>query len=166
MRTPPSGLRVPRFSSDAAVASGKPPGAPVGASRDGPLYLSGKNQRNVAVIAHVDHGKTSLVDKLLRFTDASVTGSMDSNVLERERGITILAKCTSLTHNGVLFNIVDTPGHADFGGEVERILSMVDGVLLVVDALGACGCMVLPACDRSICALLVDARVQCCAALR
>ena len=90
----------------------------------------------MAVIAHVDHGKTSLVDKLLRFTDASVTGSMDSNDLERERGITILAKCTSLTHNGVLFNIVDTPGHADFGGEVERILSMVDGVLLVVDALG------------------------------
>jgi len=98
--------------------------------------------RNIAVIAHVDHGKTSLVDCLLRFSDKAkggesslVRGSMDSNDLERERGITILAKCTSLEFGDILYNIVDTPGHADFGGEVERILGMVDGVLLVVDAL-------------------------------
>ena len=108
-----------------------------GESPDGPTTDSGKKQRNLAVIAHVDHGKTSLVDRLLRDTTAAelITGSMDSNELERERGITILSKCTALHFEGTLFNIVDTPGHADFGGEVERILSMVEGVLLVVDAL-------------------------------
>jgi GTP-binding protein len=96
--------------------------------------------RNVAIIAHVDHGKTTLVDKMLRqggaFRDNQVVQErvMDSNPLERERGITILAKNTSVRWHEVKINIVDTPGHADFGGEVERILRMVDGVLLVVDA--------------------------------
>jgi GTP-binding protein len=96
--------------------------------------------RNIAIIAHVDHGKTTLVDKMLRqagaFRDNQVVQErvMDSNPLERERGITILAKNTSIRWRGTKINIVDTPGHADFGGEVERILRMVDGVLLVVDA--------------------------------
>src|SRR3981189_484840 len=96
--------------------------------------------RNVAIIAHVDHGKTTLVDRLLqqsgvyRDNERQVERAMDSNDLERERGITILAKCTSVTWNDVRVNIVDTPGHADFGGEVERILSMVDGVVVLVDA--------------------------------
>ena len=96
--------------------------------------------RNIAIIAHVDHGKTTLVDELLKqsgaFRDnqAVAERAMDSNDIERERGITILAKCTSVEHDGIRINIVDTPGHADFGGEVERILSMVDGVVLLVDA--------------------------------
>ncbi len=96
--------------------------------------------RNIAIIAHVDHGKTTLVDQLFRqsgtFRDNQRVEerAMDSNDLERERGITILAKCTSVEWEGVRINIVDTPGHADFGGEVERILSMVDGVILLVDA--------------------------------
>jgi GTP-binding protein len=96
--------------------------------------------RNIAIIAHVDHGKTTLVDQLLR-QSGSVRDNqhmeeraLDSNDLERERGITILAKCTSVEWEGTRINIVDTPGHADFGGEVERILSMVDGVVLLVDA--------------------------------
>src|SRR5216117_1016251 len=96
--------------------------------------------RNVAIIAHVDHGKTTLVDKMLRqagaFRENQVVMErvMDSNPLERERGITILAKNTSVRWKGTKINIVDTPGHSDFGGEVERILRMVNGVLLVVDA--------------------------------
>ncbi len=96
--------------------------------------------RNIAIIAHVDHGKTTLVDELLKQSGTYREGqqvserAMDSNDIERERGITILAKCTSVEHNGIRINIVDTPGHADFGGEVERILSMVDGVCLLVDA--------------------------------
>jgi GTP-binding protein len=96
--------------------------------------------RNVAIIAHVDHGKTTLVDGLLRQAGSFRSGevvaerAMDSNDLERERGITILSKCTSVTWKGVRLNIVDTPGHADFGGEVERVLGMVDAVLLIVDA--------------------------------
>jgi GTP-binding protein len=96
--------------------------------------------RNIAIIAHVDHGKTTLVDHMLRQTGTFrsnqqlITRVMDSNDLERERGITILAKNTSVHYNGVKINIVDTPGHADFGGEVERTLTMVDGVLLLVDA--------------------------------
>jgi len=96
--------------------------------------------RNVAIIAHVDHGKTTLVDGLLkqsgslRDNQKMAERALDSNDLERERGITILAKCTSVAWRGTTINIVDTPGHADFGGEVERILSMVDGVLLLVDA--------------------------------
>ena len=97
-----------------------------------------KNIRNIAIIAHVDHGKTTLVDKLLlasgTFRDNEEVLSMDSNDLEKERGITILAKTTSLDYKGVRINILDTPGHADFSGEVERIMNMVDGVLLVVDA--------------------------------
>ncbi|MGH8673442.1 MAG: translational GTPase TypA, partial [Burkholderiales bacterium] len=96
--------------------------------------------RNIAIIAHVDHGKTTLVDKLLRQSgtfaahEHLVERVMDSNDLERERGITILAKNCAVTYRGTHINIVDTPGHADFGGEVERVLSMVDGVLLLVDA--------------------------------
>jgi GTP-binding protein len=96
--------------------------------------------RNIAIIAHVDHGKTTLVDELLKQSGAFRAGqavserAMDSNDIERERGITILAKCTSVEWKGTRINIVDTPGHADFGGEVERILSMVDGVVLLVDA--------------------------------
>ena len=96
--------------------------------------------RNLAIIAHVDHGKTTLVDGLLRQAGTFRTGevvaerAMDSNDLERERGITILSKCTSVTWKGVRVNLVDTPGHADFGGEVERVLGMVDAVLLLVDA--------------------------------
>jgi len=96
--------------------------------------------RNVAIIAHVDHGKTTLVDGMLRqshvFRDNEqvVERVMDSNDLERERGITILSKNTSINYNGIKINIVDTPGHADFGGEVERVLKMVDGVVLLVDA--------------------------------
>ncbi len=94
--------------------------------------------RNIAIIAHVDHGKTTLVDKMLEmsgtFRDNEVVGSMDSNALEHERGITILAKPTAINYKGYRINILDTPGHADFGGEVERIMNMVDGVLLVVDA--------------------------------
>ena len=98
------------------------------------------NLRNIAIIAHVDHGKTTLVDQMLkqsgtfRNNEAVADRVMDSGDLERERGITILAKVTSVEHNGTRINIVDTPGHADFGGEVERILSMVDGVVLLVDS--------------------------------
>lgn len=100
--------------------------------------------RNIAIIAHVDHGKTTLVDKLLqqsgtfREHEAVQERAMDSNDLERERGITILAKNTAITYKDHFINIVDTPGHADFGGEVERIMKMVDGVLLVVDAFEGC----------------------------
>ena len=96
--------------------------------------------RNVAIIAHVDHGKTTLVDGLLKqsniFRDPDAAGTliMDSNDLERERGITILAKNTAITYGGIKINIIDTPGHADFGGEVERVLNMADGCLLLVDA--------------------------------
>ena len=96
--------------------------------------------RNVAIIAHVDHGKTTLVDRLLQQSGAFrenqrvAERAMDSNDLERERGITILAKATSVVWRGTRINIVDTPGHADFGGEVERILNMVDGAIVLVDA--------------------------------
>lgn len=103
-----------------------------------------ENIKNIAIIAHVDHGKTTLVDKLLqqsgtfRENEALQERAMDSNDLERERGITILAKNTAIHYKDYLINIVDTPGHADFGGEVERIMKMVDGVLLVVDAFEGC----------------------------
>src|ERR1700684_1492756 len=96
--------------------------------------------RNIAIIAHVDHGKTTLVDQLLKQSGSVRENQhmdergMDSNDQERERGITLLAKCTSVEWHGTRTNTVDTPGHADFGGEVERILSMVDGVVLLVDA--------------------------------
>src|SRR5687768_3708793 len=99
-----------------------------------------RNRRNIAIIAHVDHGKTTLVDKLLQQSGTFAAHEhvqervMDSNDLERERGITILAKNCAIRYQGTHINIVDTPGHADFGGEVERVLSMVDGVLLLVDA--------------------------------
>jgi len=99
-----------------------------------------RNIRNIAIIAHVDHGKTTLVDKLILaakvFKDHEVTGDLmlDNNDLERERGITILAKNVSIQYKGTKINVIDTPGHADFGGEVERVLNMADGVLLLVDA--------------------------------
>ena len=98
------------------------------------------NLRNIAIIAHVDHGKTTLIDRLLaqsgsfRENQKVAERAMDSNDLEKERGITILAKVTSLQWKDTRINIVDTPGHADFGGEVERILNMVDGAVLLVDA--------------------------------
>ena len=96
--------------------------------------------RNIAVIAHVDHGKTTLVDGLLKQSGTFTAHQeveervMDSNQLEKERGITILSKNTAIRYNGTKINIIDTPGHADFGGEVERVLKMVDAVLLLVDA--------------------------------
>src|SRR5262245_16058912 len=96
--------------------------------------------RNIAIIAHVDHGKTTLIDVMLRQAGTFRSNQnvaervMDSNDLEKERGITILAKCTSIQWKDTRINIIDTPGHADFGGEVERILGMVDGVLVLVDA--------------------------------
>ena len=96
--------------------------------------------RNIAIIAHVDHGKTTMVDKLLQCAGTFRSNQqvdervMDSNALEKERGITILAKNCAVEYEGIHINIIDTPGHADFGGEVERVLSMVDGVLLLVDA--------------------------------
>ncbi|PYV80219.1 MAG: translational GTPase TypA [Acidobacteria bacterium] len=108
-------------------------------SREGRKFVS-LGIRNVAIIAHVDHGKTTLVDAMLqqsgtfRANEAHVDRVMDSNELERERGITILAKNTALFYHGIKINIVDTPGHSDFGGEVERALKMVDGVMLLVDA--------------------------------
>src|SRR6266542_5214061 len=96
--------------------------------------------RNIAIIAHVDHGKTTLVDAMLkqsgtyRENERVIERVMDSNDLERERGITIMAKNTAIFYKDVKINIVDTPGHSDFGGEVERVLKMVDGVMLLVDA--------------------------------
>src|SRR5918998_87846 len=99
-----------------------------------------KDIRNIAIIAHVDHGKTTLVDAMLKqshiFRENQQVAErvMDSNALERERGITIMAKNTAIVYKGIKINIVDTPGHADFGGEVERVMNMVDGVLLLVDA--------------------------------
>src|ERR1051325_7379127 len=96
--------------------------------------------RNIAIIAHVDHGKTTLVDKMLHqarlFRENQHTGDLilDNNDLERERGITILAKNVSIQYKGAKINIIDTPGHSDFGGEVQRVLNMADGVLLLVDA--------------------------------
>ena len=99
-----------------------------------------QNLRNIAIIAHVDHGKTTLVDEMLKQSGVYhenqevVERVMDSGDLERERGITILAKNTAVRYKGTKINIVDTPGHADFGGEVERVLKMVNGVILLVDA--------------------------------
>src|SRR6202142_2510588 len=102
--------------------------------------MRNQNIRNIAIIAHVDHGKTTLVDKILHqcnlFRENQATGELilDNNDLERERGITILAKNVSVMYKDVKINIIDTPGHADFGGEVERVLNMANGVLLMVDA--------------------------------
>jgi GTP-binding protein len=104
------------------------------------MHAVRKDLRNIAIVAHVDHGKTTLVDTMLRqsgaFGDhqAVIERVLDSNDLEREKGITILAKNTAVRHSGIKINIIDTPGHADFGGEVERGLTMVDGILLLVDA--------------------------------
>ena len=103
-------------------------------------FMKNEQLRNVAIIAHVDHGKTTLVDEMLkqggayRENQEVVDRVMDSGDLERERGITILAKNTAIRYKDVKINVVDTPGHADFGGEVERILKMVNGVILLVDA--------------------------------
>ena len=105
-----------------------------------PQFIYMQNIRNIAIIAHVDHGKTTLVDKMLLagqlFRDNQSTGELilDNNDLERERGITILSKNVSINYKGTKINIIDTPGHADFGGEVERVLNMADGCLLLVDA--------------------------------
>src|SRR5512136_879668 len=110
------------------------------ASRNSTPSIANPRRRNVAIIAHVDHGKTTLVDALLhqsgvfRTNERVAERALDNIDLERERGITILAKNTAVHYRDVLINIVDTPGHADFGGEVERALTMVDGVLLLVDA--------------------------------
>ena len=104
------------------------------------MNIKREDTRNIAIIAHVDHGKTTLVDELLKqsgvFRSNQVVQErvMDSNDIERERGITILSKNTAVFYKDVKINIIDTPGHADFGGEVERVLKMVDGVVLVVDA--------------------------------
>src|SRR6202011_1696554 len=104
------------------------------------MQQNSTNIRNIAIIAHVDHGKTTLVDAMLkqsgifRANEQVADRVMDSNALERERGITILAKTTGVRYHGVKINIVDTPGHSDFGGEVERAIKMVDGVVLLVDA--------------------------------
>src|SRR5215831_19188802 len=104
------------------------------------LVTTRTDVRNIAIIAHVDHGKTTLVDGLLKqsrvFRENQAVGELilDSNALEREKGITILAKNTSVLYQGVRINIIDTPGHADFSGEVERVLNMADGCLLLVDA--------------------------------
>src|SRR5213592_2331950 len=104
------------------------------------MKSSNANIRNIAIIAHVDHGKTTLVDAMLNQSgifgahEEHVDRVMDSNDLERERGITILSKITGVRYHGVKINIVDTPGHSDFGGEVERALKLVDGVMLLVDA--------------------------------
>src|SRR5688500_6692474 len=120
---------MPSSRNSPAVANHKPTST-----------VANPNRRNVAIIAHVDHGKTTLVDAMLhqsgafRANERVAERAMDSNELERERGITILAKNTAVHYHDLLINIVDTPGHADFGGEVERTLSMVDGVGLLVDA--------------------------------
>src|SRR5690554_7204545 len=93
--------------------------------------------RNIAIIAHVDHGKTTLVNNIIAASEEKVASGevlMDNNDLERERGITIVSKTVSIQYKGTKINIIDTPGHADFGGEVERVLNMADGVLLIVDA--------------------------------
>ncbi len=124
--------------ADTSTAATNPPGAD--AARAGPPMAIRRDLRNIAIVAHVDHGKTTLVDAMLRQTgtfrsnEALVDRVLDSGDLEREKGITILAKQTTVDHGGVRLNIVDTPGHADFGGEVERSLLMVDSVLLLVDA--------------------------------
>ena len=104
------------------------------------MKMKREDVRNIAIIAHVDHGKTTLVDQLLRQSGVFRVGQevqervMDSNDIERERGITILSKNTAVFYKDTKINIIDTPGHADFGGEVERVLKMVNGVVLVVDA--------------------------------
>src|SRR5699024_7412633 len=100
--------------------------------------------RNIAIIAHVDHGKTTLVDKILHFTTQFKESDTESGLildnidLERERGITIVSKNVAVEYDGVKINVIDTPGHADFGGEVERVLKMVDGILLLLDAFEGC----------------------------
>ena len=113
----------------------------ISCGKSGELRMNYRNDlRNIAIIAHVDHGKTTLVDGLLKqskvFRENQQMGDliMDHNALERERGITILAKNTAVVYKGIKINIIDTPGHADFGGEVERVINMADGCLLLIDA--------------------------------
>jgi GTP-binding protein len=128
------------MSEDLGYTGEMPTSAEKPSSSAGRVDIANPLRRNIAIIAHVDHGKTTLVDALLhqsgtfRANERVAERAMDSNELERERGITILAKNTAVHYHDVLINIVDTPGHADFGGEVERTLSMVDGVMLLVDA--------------------------------
>lgn len=129
--SPLSTLPLSRGMATAAADSG----SAAAAEEEAAKIQTDRPIRNYAIIAHVDHGKTSLTDKLIRYCDPTFTGSMDSNAQEVERGITILSKWTSFSYNGLTINLIDTPGHSDFSGEVQRILSMVDGVLLVVDAL-------------------------------
>src|SRR5262249_28881841 len=129
-----------RRSSHRFVFSSQWPAVIVAAFPESTLAAIRDDIRNIAIIAHVDHGKTTLVDAMLhqsgifRANEQVMERVMDSFALERERGITILAKNTAIEYAGVKINIVDTPGHADFGGEVERALAMVDGVMLLVDA--------------------------------
>src|SRR5262245_46782959 len=135
-RTEPLSYRateLPSYTGSMPLSPDLPSSVPVRPEIANPL------RRNIAIIAHVDHGKTTLVDALLhqsgtfRANERVAERAMDSIDLERERGITILAKNTAVHYQDILINIVDTPGHADFGGEVERTLSMVDGVMLLVD---------------------------------
>src|SRR6056300_998241 len=129
-----------------------------------------ENLRNIAIIAHVDHGKTTLVDKLLQQSgtlnrrDEDSERVMDSNDQEKERGITILAKNTAVSWQDYRINIVDTPGHADFGGEVERVLSMVDSVLLLVDAVEGpmpqTRFVTMKALERGLCPIVVVNKID------
>jgi GTP-binding protein len=126
---------------EAATAAQEQVGAAVDSAQTGTAGSVRAGIRNIAIIAHVDHGKTTLVDAMIRqshvFRENQVVQErlMDSFDLERERGITIMAKNLAVVYRGVKINILDTPGHADFGGEVERVLTMVDGVLLLIDAM-------------------------------
>src|SRR5487761_39398 len=132
---------LPDTISESIGRRDRPTAAPHEAGPLPQMSLIERNDlRNVAIIAHIDHGKTTLVDSLLKqtnsFSNHEQVGELilDSNDLEREKGITILAKNTSVQYQGITLNLIDTPGHADFGGEVERVLSMADGCLLLVDA--------------------------------
>ena len=131
---------APRFLASNAANNAAVTAAAVEERTDVDTASANNDMRNIAIIAHVDHGKTTLVDamlkqsKVFRANQSVETRIMDSNDLERERGITILSKNTAITYKDKKINIIDTPGHADFGGEVERVLNMADGVLLLVDS--------------------------------
>lgn len=131
-RRRPRGTRAPRSQLRATVVAEAARPQQLVQIADG--LCAREDIRNIAIIAHVDHGKTTLTDQLMKQTGRVATASMDSNMIEKERGITILAKNAAITYNGIKINLIDTPGHADFGGEVERILNMADACLLLVDA--------------------------------